>query len=127
MKTKRTLKQDRELAIKLAEKLGHEMGGWGWWFCIPKRIAFCKLCGDWIGIGEKRDWEYDPSLFGFQSDSITGTAIVDDYSLRKTKCVGVAYRARKRSRWQKQVEKILSIIKGHSGYDAAKIIVGNEP
>ncbi len=124
---KRTLKQDRELAVKLAEKLGHEMGGWGWWACLPKRKAHCRLCGDWIGITEEREWKYDPNFFGGHNSGITGTAIEEDYELRKTKCTGVAYRARERSRWQKRVKEVLSIIKKHPAFDAAKILCGEKP
>ncbi len=123
--SERTLKQDRELAVNLAEKLGHEMGGWGWWACLPKRKAHCKLCGDWIGIKEVRNWEYSSTYYS--SAGITGTAIEEDYEWRKSKCSGVAYRARERSRWQKRVKRILSVIKNHSDYDAARIICGEKP
>ena len=123
----RTLKEDRELAEKLATKLGHELGGWGWWFCLPKRISFCKLCGKWVGITEERQWKYPPVIWGGHDSGIVGTAITDDYELSKTKCSGVGYRARERSRWMKRFKRALTAIKGKSQREIAMFICGEKP
>ena len=125
MGANRTLKADRELAIKLAKGLGHEMGAWRWWFGKRRAICSCELCWDWIGLNAERDWEYNPEWH--HGASIKGTAIVDSFEWRKTKCRGVIKRGRERASWTKNLNRLLSIIKKNTPKKAAEIICGNRP
>ncbi len=120
----RTLKQDRELAIQLAEKLGHEMGSWRWWFCKRRAICHCKLCGDWAGLHCDREWEYNPDWC--HSAGITGPAIIDDYEWRTERCWGIKYRAKERRAWTRRYNKIMKIIKTNKPEKAAQIICGEK-
>ena len=108
----RTLKADRELVIKLATKLGHEMGPWGQWFDQNRGICFCKLCNDWAGVNQNRDWKYSKTFY-MSFDGITGPAIEENHNWRKTKCFGVKRRAiyKTKHKEYKECDKIILTLK----------------
>ena len=125
---RRTFKEDRKLAIKLAEKLGHEIGAWRWWDGQKQGLASCKLCGCWIGVSsDNRDWVYDPDDEDMyeSSSGIKGTAIFGfGFTQTTERCSGVKYRATQRMIWTKEYKRILNIINANSPEDAAKLICG---
>ena len=131
MSKKRTLKQDRELAIQLAEKLGHEMGPWESWVFQPRRICFCKVCYDWVGLTNHRNWEYNKKWMTIDK-GITGTAIMpkvaDNYTSgwRTKKCSGIKEKAILKRIRTKEYNKILKIIIVHSAERAAEILSGKD-
>lgn len=128
---KRTLKEDRELIITLATKLGHEMGSWDWWFGKRRAIIFCKLCGNWAGLNSGRNWTYESeSEFGWvdMDAGITGPAIIDDnFHWRKERCSGVRWRGIERAKWTREYNRILSLIANNKPDEAAKILLGAKP
>jgi hypothetical protein len=134
----RTLKQDRELAIKIAEGLGHEMGPWRSWFFRRKAICSCKLCNDWVGLGHSRDWEYDPdsrplgkNIHGTAIDPRTGHRTDSNkpynFGFRKNRCRGIKERAKRRSRHTQRVKQIIYLIENHTAKEAAEILCGEYP
>jgi len=112
MKTRRrTKKEDRELCEKIAKRNGHELGAWDTWFCEPRAIAYCKLCGLWAGLKTKRDWVYIPNSYFGHLSGIDGSIIEKDYKESHERCWGIRQRGHTRSVWTKRYNKIKRLLR----------------
>ena len=89
----------RRACEALAAELGHDLGGWGSWFCDPRVLASCKQCGYWVGFHLNDVSDEDAELVdglkpgGCKPDFLQGTLldnwVIGSYIVTKTRCIAL--------------------------------------
>ena len=132
-----SIADDKEIALKLAKKLGHELGRWSynwpnhWYWC------HCKLCFGYVFVrgGRLKDRGIKPESWEINSRGrIGGTAIADRpvrcngrIAMIRERCSGVRRIGIKRRDYDRQ-RKIVKTIFDVAGIEGAiKYWLGERP
>ena len=119
-----TIEDDKIIALKLANKLGHEMKDWSWEDFNRWHWCHCRLCGRYLFVrgGHRKNRGVQP--YDWQLDERIGGPAIKRSDRR---CWGVASRGKRRRRYTIKKRKIMVAYQSGGINAVIKHILGEYP